>query len=52
MTGPRTNLIRYFANRRLAKTLRPDPEYRANRLAQFDRERRERYLRNISEAGL
>jgi len=44
--------LKYFLNKRLSKTLRPDPEYRANRLAQFTRERRERYLENIREAGL
>lgn len=32
--------------------LRPDPEYRERRLAQFSPERRERYWRNVREAGL
>lgn len=34
-------------NRRLEKTLKPDPEFRARRLAQFDAERREKYERNV-----
>lgn len=35
------------ARNRLRALLRPDPEYRARRLAQFSPERRERYLRNV-----
>tara|TARA_R110000868_G_scaffold410473_1_gene698589 strand:+ start:745 stop:894 length:150 start_codon:yes stop_codon:yes gene_type:complete len=41
-----------FARKRLAATLRPDPEYRERRLAQFTTARRERYLDNIRKAGL
>lgn len=33
--------------RRLEQTLRPDPTYRAHRLAQFSAERRARYERNV-----
>lgn len=44
-------MLKFLANRRLAKTLRPDPEYRARRLAQFDSARRERYARNIEGLG-
>lgn len=38
---------RLMAIRRLRASLRPDPAYRENRLAQFSRERRERYWRNV-----
>lgn len=42
------NLIRkLLVRRRLAKMLKPDPAYRARRLAQFTPERRERYERNV-----
>ncbi|WPZ05644.1 hypothetical protein [Pelagerythrobacter marinus] len=34
--------------RALRATLRPDPEYRDRRLAQFSPERRQRYLDNIA----
>jgi hypothetical protein len=37
---------KYLTKRRLARSLRPDPQYRENRLAQFDRDRRNRYLIN------
>ena len=32
--------------------LRPDPEYRTKRLAQFTPERRERYWANVKAAGI
>lgn len=41
------NLFRYFRNKRLKATMRPDPAYRERRLAQFDTARRERYWRNV-----
>ena len=37
--------FRKTPSQRLADTLRPDPESRARRLAQWPRERRERYYR-------
>ena len=40
-------LKRLLARRRLAKSLKPDPAYRARRLAQFSPERRARYWRNV-----
>lgn len=40
---------RWRALKRLKATLRPDPAYREARLAQFSRERRERYWRNVAE---
>ena len=40
------------ASKRLEKTLRPDPDYRARRLAQFDTDRRERIAMNLRAAGL
>lgn len=33
--------------RRLEATMRPDPDFRGHRLAQFSPERRERYWRNV-----
>lgn len=39
-----------LANRRLAKTLQPKPEYRKRRLAQFSPERRKAYWEAV--AGL
>lgn len=39
---------RWLAVRRLQQTMKPDPQYRANRLAQFSPERRERYWRNVA----
>lgn len=39
---------KWLAVRRLQKSLRPDPQYRERRLAQFSKERRERYWRNAS----
>jgi hypothetical protein len=49
----RWNAIRN-ARRKPAKVipLRPDPEYRERKLAQFTPERRARYLRNVRLAGL
>jgi hypothetical protein len=44
-------LSRILARRRLKRSLRPDPEYRDRRLAQFDVERRERYWRNVQLVG-
>ena len=43
---------RYIINKRLKASMRPDPEYRDRRLAQFSGERRERALRNIADIGL
>lgn len=40
---PRKKLIQ----RRLKATMRPDPDYRERRLAQFCPERRVRYWRNV-----
>lgn len=40
-------LKRLIVRRRLAKLLKPDPAYRARRLAQFSPERRARYERNV-----
>lgn len=42
-----TFLKRLLARRRLARSLKPDPAYRARRLAQFSPERRARYFRNV-----
>lgn len=39
---------RLMARRRLDRSLRPDPEYRERRLAQFTPERRARYWRNVT----
>lgn len=38
---------RWIARRRLERLMKPDPAYRARRLAQFSQERRERYKRNV-----
>jgi len=43
-------LARLFRRRRPI-VLRPDPDYRARRLAQFSQERRERYWRNVQLTG-
>ena len=40
-------LRKMIVNRRLRKTMRPDPEFRRRRLAQFSKDRRERYFRNV-----
>lgn len=40
-------LKRYLARKRLERIMRPDPEYRAKRLAQFTPERRARYWQNV-----
>jgi hypothetical protein len=45
------NLKRILTNRRLVKSMKPDPGFRENRLAQFSRERRERYWRNVLGVG-
>ena len=45
------NFYRKWAvNKRLQQTMRPDPDYRERRLAQFTPERRERYLQNVAKA--
>jgi hypothetical protein len=44
-------LRQWIARRRLEKLLRPDPEYRNRRLAQFDAARRERYWKNVNAAS-
>jgi len=41
---------RHLARRALARSLRPDPQYRANMLAQFSTKRRARYEHNIKLA--
>ena len=41
---------RHLARRALQRSLRPDPQYRQNMLAQFTAERRERYWANIEAA--
>lgn len=38
---------RWLARRRLKAIMRPDPDYRERRLAQFTPERRARYWRNV-----
>lgn len=40
---------KWAVNKRLQKTMRPDPDYRERRLAQFTPERRERYWSNVAE---
>ena len=40
-------LKKWLINRRLRASMRPDPEYRVRRLAQFDASRAERYWRNV-----
>lgn len=44
-------LRRALIRRRLRATMRPDPEYREHRLAQFTPQRRERYWHNVGQAG-
>lgn len=39
---------RLMARRRLERSLKPDPQYRERRLAQFSTERRQRYFDNIA----
>lgn len=41
-------LTRFMARRRLERSLKPDPQYRQRRLAQFSPERRQRYFDNIA----
>lgn len=43
-------LKRYLARKALERTMRPDPIYRERMLAQFSKERRERYWRNVEAA--
>ncbi len=43
-------LKRYLARKRLERIMRPDPELRERRLAQFTAKRRERYWRNVEAA--
>lgn len=38
----------WLAVKRLQKMMRPDPQYRERRLAQFSSERRERYWKNVA----
>lgn len=38
---------KFIINRRLKKTMKPNPAYRQHRLAQFSPERRERYFENV-----
>jgi transcription elongation GreA/GreB family factor len=45
-------ILKAITHRRRAIPLRPDPDYRARRLAQMTPERRQRYFENIKEAGL
>ena len=40
---------RYLARRRLAATMKPNPELRARRLAQMGVERKRRYLKNMND---
>ena len=41
---------RYLARRALQRSLRPNPTYRQNMLAQFTTERRARYWANVEAA--
>ena len=41
---------RFFARRALERTMRPDPDLRTRRLAQFTAERRARYWANVDAA--
>jgi len=41
---------RYLACRALKRSLRPNPQYRQNMLAQFTAERRARYWANVEAA--
>lgn len=43
-------LKRYLARKALERTMRPDPIYRERMLAQFSKERRERYWANVRAA--
>lgn len=43
-------LKRWLARRRLERIMRPDPESRERRLAQWPQDRRARYWRNIEAA--
>ena len=43
------NLRRYLALRRLKRSMKPNPQYRERRLAQFSPERQARYWRNVGE---
>lgn len=45
-------LIALLRKKPRAIQLRPDPEYRERKLAQYTPERRERYFENIRKAGL
>lgn len=44
-------LRRYLINRRLRRTMKPDPAYRRRRLAQFSHARQARYWRNVLTLG-
>jgi len=41
---------RHLARRALARSLRPDPQYRENMLAQFSPARKARYWANVQAA--
>jgi len=41
---------KWLARRALERTMRPDPDHRARRLAQFDTPRQERYWQNVRAA--
>lgn len=41
---------KWLARRALERTMRPDPTYRQNMLAQFSPDRRERYWANVRAA--
>lgn len=43
-------LKRYLARKRLERIMRPDPESRERRLAQWSPERQARYWRNVEAA--
>lgn len=45
-------ISKYLANRKLAKSLKPNPDYRRRRIAQMSPERRARYERNMEALGL
>lgn len=42
---------KWAVRRKLAKTMKPDPQYRERRLAQFDEARKARYWRNVRALG-
>lgn len=42
---------KWAVRRKLAKTMKPAPQYRERRLAQFSDERKARYWRNVRALG-